>query len=185
MLRNPVEMLPSWHSELLYETIEDIEDFEAALDAEAERRRGLRIPSHARQSYVESLYYTDVASYAEQVERYLDAFGSANVHVILHEDLRADPRATYRSTLEFLDVDPEYEPELAVINPNKVVRSRTLQQLLYATGTRWHASIRPLDSACCPTKDPQDECEDRAAPRGRRVDQGTPTTSIRRRRESA
>ena len=44
MLRNPVDMLHSWHSELLYETIEDIEDFEAALDAEPARRRGERIP---------------------------------------------------------------------------------------------------------------------------------------------
>jgi sulfotransferase family protein len=142
MLRDPVEMLPSWHSELLYETIEDIQDFEAALDAEPERRRGLRIPSHARQSYVESLYYTDVASYADQVERYLDAFGRSHVHVILHEDLRADPRTTYRATLEFLGVDPDFAPEFAVVNPNKVVRSRTLQYAFFATSAPWHRVIR-------------------------------------------
>src|SRR3954470_9290 len=108
MLRNPVEMLPSWHSELRYETIEDIEDLEAALDAEPERRRGLRIPRNARNSYVESLYYSEGAAFSEQVERYFDAFGRARVHVILHEDLRGDQAAVYRDTLRFLDVDPSF-----------------------------------------------------------------------------
>ena len=34
MLRNPIDMLHSWHSELLYEAIEDIADVEAALDGD-------------------------------------------------------------------------------------------------------------------------------------------------------
>ena len=50
-------MVHSWHSELLYETIEDIQDFESALNAEPDRRQGKRIPRSARNSYVESLYY--------------------------------------------------------------------------------------------------------------------------------
>ena len=96
MLRNPVDMVPSWHSELLYETIEDIEDLESALDAEEARRRGEQIPRSAGNSYVESLYYSEVAAFSEQVKRYFDVFGRSRVHVIIHDDLRADPAATYR-----------------------------------------------------------------------------------------
>jgi hypothetical protein len=144
MLRNPVEMVHSWHSELLYETIEDIEDFEDALDAEPYRRRGERIPRHARNSYVESLFYTDVASFAEQVARYLDVFGRSHVHVILHDDLRSDPHATYRDTLAFLGVDASFEPEFGVLNPNKAVRSRRLQRVYFGTDARGHRLVRNL-----------------------------------------
>ena len=144
MLRNPVEMVHSWHSELLYETIEDIDDFEAALDAEPDRRRGERIPRSARNNYVESLYYTDVAAFAGQVQRYLDAFGREHVHVILHDDFRADPAATYRATLDFLGVDPGHSPEFAEINVNKVVRHQRLQRLFFATDAPGHRAVKRL-----------------------------------------
>jgi len=144
MLRNPVDMLHSWHSELLYETIEDIEDFESALDAEPDRRRGKRIPRSARNSYVESLYYTDVAAFGEQVQRYLDTFGRSHVHVILHDELSADPGATYHATLEFLGVDSSHVPQFGVVNPNKAVRSRALQRLYFATATPGHRAVRKL-----------------------------------------
>jgi hypothetical protein len=144
MLRNPAEMLLSWHSELLYQTIEDIEDFEEALDAEADRRQGLRLTRSARHSYVESLYYTDVAAYAAQVERYFAAFGRSHVHVIIHDDLRSDPIATYRGTLDFLGVDSTFEPTFGVLNQNKTVRSRTLQKFFFASSVPGHRVIRNL-----------------------------------------
>ena len=144
MLRNPVEMLYSWHSELVYETIEDIQDFEAALDAETDRRRGGRVPRSARNSYVESLYYTDVAAFSDQVTRYFDVFGRSHVHVIIHDDLRANPEAEYRKTLDFLHVDATFVPEFAVHNANKVVRSRVLQRLYFGTWAPGHRTIRSL-----------------------------------------
>lgn len=144
MLRSPAEMLHSWHSELLYETIEDIADFEAALDAEPERRRGERIPRSARNSYVEALFYTDVAAFGEQLDRYIDAFGRSHVHVILHDDLVADPAATYRATVEFLRVDPSFEPSFATLNPNKAVRSRALQRIYFGTAAPGHRVVRNL-----------------------------------------
>ena len=142
MLRNPVEMVPSWHSELLYETVEDIEDLEAALDAECDRRRGLRLPRTARNSYVESLYYSDVAAFSSQVERYLDVFGARHVHIVLHDDLRSDATRAYRAVLAFLEVDTSFTPQLGVLNPNKAVRNRALQKLYFATRTPGHRVVR-------------------------------------------
>jgi hypothetical protein len=144
MLRNPVEMLPSWHSELLYETIEDIEDFEAALDAEGDRRQGQRVPRAALNSYVESLFYTDVVSFSAQVERYFNVFGRSHVHVILHDDMREDPHAAYRETLRFLGVDPSFAPRFTIVNANKVVRSRVLQRLYFGTAAPGHGAVRRM-----------------------------------------
>jgi hypothetical protein len=144
MLRDPMEMLPAWHSELLFETIEDIPDFGAALAAEQERRAGRRIPRNALNSYVEALFYTDVARFAPQVNRYMDAFGRDRVHVILHEDFVADAALTYRRTLEFLDVDPGFTPAFASVNANKVARSSLLQRVYFSTQTPGHRLIRSL-----------------------------------------
>ena len=144
MLRDPAEMLPSWHSELLYETIEEIPDLEGALDAEADRRTGRRIPRSAHNSYVEALYYSEVARYAEQLQRFRDVFGSSQVHVILHEDLRDRPEETYGNVLAFLGVDTVFTPRFASHNVNKRVRSRVLQRAIFATSAPGHRAIRNL-----------------------------------------
>jgi hypothetical protein len=52
--------------------------------------------------------YVDLGFYAEQVRRYLEAFGEGRVRIFLYEDLERDPGALLRSVLEFLDVDPGY-----------------------------------------------------------------------------
>lgn len=130
MLRNPVDQMHSQHSEMLYQGEEDIRDFAAALAAEEDRRRGQRLPAGCRKAF--SLFYRDLASYADQVDRYLSLFGPERVHVIIYDDFAADTAGVYRGVLEFLDVDPGHEPTFAVVNSNKAVRSTFAQGQLRA-----------------------------------------------------
>ena len=124
MLRNPVQMLPSLHSQLVYVGLEPVEDFEQALALDSERElsgtpRGF--PPHS---------YRSAIRYAEQLERYLDVLGPERVHVILYEDFRDDTIGVYRRTCEFLGVSPEFTPAIEVVNPNKRVRSRAMRRLV-------------------------------------------------------
>lgn len=128
MLRKPVEQMYSEHSEMLYQGEEDIAEFEAALEAEPERRQGRGIPAGCRHAF--GLFYRDLARYAEQLERYLSVFGRHQVHVVIHDDLVADAAGTYGRVLDFLDVDRSHRPDLSVVNANKVVRSTTVRRLL-------------------------------------------------------
>ena len=128
ILRNPLEMLPSLHTEYLYHRIEVIESFEEALAAEAARRRGERIPR--RSMFPDALRYRDMADYAEQLRRYLSAFGAEQVHVILYDDLVTQAGETFRHTLEFLGVDPTFVPSFDVINASKRWRSKRLGWML-------------------------------------------------------
>ena len=89
MLRDPVEMMYSLHSQLLFTGVEDIEDFEEALDAEPERRQGRCIPPGAR--IVDFLFYRRFSDYAPQLQRYIEIFGRDAIHVVLFDDLRDDP----------------------------------------------------------------------------------------------
>ncbi len=107
VLRNPVDMIASLHAHKLAGGTEDLADFEAALAAEHDRHAGKRIP---RDSNPLLATYRDRAHFGEQIARWLDAFGRDQVHVILFEEMVRDPAAHFRGLLEFLDVDPAYQP---------------------------------------------------------------------------
>ncbi len=121
LLRNPVDWVASYHSQMVWNGDEDLLDLGQALAAEEERQRGERVPARLR--FPERLHYGRVARFSEQLERYLAHFGREQVRVILHDDLARDPARVYRETLEFLEVDPEFRPPFEVVNPNRAVRS--------------------------------------------------------------
>jgi Sulfotransferase family len=130
MLRNPVDVMHAQHSQLVFNQREDLTDFADALAAEDERRAGQRISTDAIRP--EALYYRHSVRFAEQLERYFDVFGRDRVHVVVFDDLVADPRAVYRAVLEFLGADPSIDVDLAAYNPNRSARSGRLQRLLFA-----------------------------------------------------
>jgi hypothetical protein len=128
-LREPVEQMYSFHAVRVRNLTEDL-GFEAALAAEADRRLGRRLPARARN--YQMYQYRDMARYTDQVARYFDAFGRENVEVVIYEDLIRDPAQAYRRTLEFLGVDPDYLPDLSVVNPNRSYRVRELAAVVGA-----------------------------------------------------
>ena len=129
MLRNPVDVLYSQHSQFLFNGNENIEDFEAAINAELDRKNGLRIPRSVH--FVESLFYKDTVRFAEQVERYLKEFGRERVHIILYDDFKQDTEKEVRKTLRFLGVAEDIPLRFRMVNPNKKIRSRLLWKMMY------------------------------------------------------
>lgn len=125
MLRNPLEMLPSLHSQFVHVGIEPEEDFERALALDEERVRSGTPPGFPPHSY------RSAVRYADQVGRYLDVFGRDKVHVIIYDEFRDRTVDVYRATSEFLGVDPSHVPEIEVVNPNKRVRSRALRRFVW------------------------------------------------------
>lgn len=128
MLRNPVDMLYSWHSQSLYVCNEDIENFEDAFNAEEDRKHGMRIPHTV--FWVEGLYYSEMAKFSKHVKRYIDIFGREKVHIIAFDDFKKNTGRVYEETLRFLGVNVQFKPNFRIINPNKVLRSQTLQKIL-------------------------------------------------------
>ena len=130
MLRNPVDVMYSNHSQLVFNLREDLTNFGEALAAEEDRAAGRRIPADALRP--EALLYRRSVRFPEQVSRYLECFGRERVHFIVFDDLARDPADVYRSTLEFLEVDPTFEIEHKVENANKAPKSRLVQRLMFA-----------------------------------------------------
>ena len=132
MLRNPIDMMYSMWSQFRYSGNEQIESFEEALAAEADRRARRRIRRAAH--CITGLYYREMARFAEQVPRYFDRFGRENVLVIIFDDFRADTPVTFRAVVDFLEVDSNYNITFDVRNPNKEVRLEWLQKLIVGSG---------------------------------------------------
>lgn len=103
ILRNPVDRAYShyWLNRALNrETL----PFEQAITAEPERlARGDRT-SRFRYSYV------DRGMYARQLRRMSARFSNGSIHVVLFDDLMAEPIETYRSVCRFLDLDGSFMP---------------------------------------------------------------------------
>jgi len=146
MLRRPAQMLYSLHSQLLYSGEEDLVDFASALDAEAERAAGQRIPESTHRGLeappTECLQYRRVGSFAAQVARYQERFD--NVHIVLHDDIVADAPGAYRGVLDFLGVDAEFSPDFSVVNPNTKVKSQAARRLIQGL---WFGPLRRLAPA--------------------------------------
>lgn len=128
MLRHPVEMMYSWHARLVASGNEDILDFGEALEAEADRAQGRRVPRSASQ--IHGLEYRKMCSFSDQLSRFFSVFGRDKVHVIIFERFARDPAAVFEDTLGFLGVDASFSPEFRVVNPYRPARSAGLSRLI-------------------------------------------------------
>jgi hypothetical protein len=130
MVRNPVDLVYSLYYQLLETGDEDIDNFEDALNAEEDRRKGLRIPrTDAASGPVEALRYTAIASFSGQIQRYVDIFGRDNVMVLVYDDFAAATRSEYENVLRFLGVAVDHVPELVTYNPNRVIANKLLWRI--------------------------------------------------------
>jgi hypothetical protein len=75
--------------------------------------------------------YVDRGRYHVQLQRLSDPLDDAHLHVVLFDDLRDDPAATYRELCRFLHVDDSFVPGLLGerINAYQEVRSLRLRRL--------------------------------------------------------
>jgi GrpB-like predicted nucleotidyltransferase (UPF0157 family) len=127
LLREPLAMACSLYALYTRTGNEDLATFEAALEAEPERREGRRIPAGAY--FPEGLLYTEEVLHAAKVERWLEVFGREQVLCILFDDFVRDTAAVYRRTLEFLGVDASFAAELDPRRAAELARIQAIRQL--------------------------------------------------------
>ncbi|MGC4036023.1 MAG: sulfotransferase [Chitinophagaceae bacterium] len=120
MLRNPVEVLYSLHSQHLYDGNENVKDFEKAIGLDEQRKKGYHLP-HSVDYFILPPYKESVL-FADQVQRYFDVFGRENVFVLLYDDFIRNLQGALTDLLLFLNVDTDFKIENKIINANKKTR---------------------------------------------------------------
>jgi hypothetical protein len=123
MLRDPVEMVHSLHSQVVYSRDENELDFEKAWDLIPERKRGQALGKYTRDP--QTLFYDEIAKYGDQLERVYSIFPEEQVRVIFFEDFKKDTAGVYQKTLDFLGL-PFHQANLDPVNQNKKQRLQWL-----------------------------------------------------------
>ena len=128
MIRNPAELVPSLHSQLLFTRDEDVLDVRTAWRLQWQRAEGKAVPKRCRQPAF--LQYGAVAKLGDQIERLLTVFPRENVKIINFSDLVADARTTYLDVLRFLGAPDDQREEFPRINTNRHHKSLRFGNIL-------------------------------------------------------
>ncbi len=142
MLRNPVDMVYSLHSQNIYDCNEDVLSFEEALSKEPQRKNKTDIPESS--SFIDCLLYTEAGSFTHQVKRYIDVFGKENVMVIIYDDFKKDTATQYKKVLDFLGVDNSFKPDFSIVNSNKIFKNPGLHKLIKSPSEKQKRFVRKL-----------------------------------------
>jgi hypothetical protein len=122
ILRDPIEQAFSHFLYAKRQTLEPLDDFYAALQAEGER---------ARDRWQPLFQYSQFPKYGLQLERYYERFPAEQLKVFLYEDFSDDPESVLAEIYSFIGVDPEFVADLTYRpNAGGVPRSSWLQKFV-------------------------------------------------------
>ena len=127
-LRDPLSMLPSLHARLLVTGDETIGDFPTAWAKISERAKGKSLPKRAADP--RWLRYDWAGQLGQNVEQFLATVGRERCHIVLFDDLTADPQGSYRELCRFLGIEPWPATNFKAQRVNKAIRIGWLQRLL-------------------------------------------------------
>ncbi len=128
MLRNPVDLCYSLHSQVVFLFYETERDFKTAWKLQHSRRKGLNIPKTCPDPAY--LQYSTVCKLGDQVEKVLKIFPPRQVKLILFDDFKTSTKTVYEDVLSFLEVPSDGRSNFPHINENKE-RERWLTGYLY------------------------------------------------------
>lgn len=129
LLRDPIDMIHSNFLKNLSLRVETERDFGRALDLETERTEGALAPIVDENDGFKLRYLAN-ARFADQLERYLDAFGAERLFVVVYDDLKNDPAELYRRLCLFLEIEPIRLASFEPINQSVLPRFDWLDRFL-------------------------------------------------------
>ncbi|RYU58354.1 sulfotransferase [Methylolobus aquaticus] len=128
MMRNPLELAQSYHSEVVYAGMQKVADF-----SKAWRERTTIAHGAASDGLIPDprlLDYGYLCKLGDQLERLYHQVPRERVHVIFLEDMKANVREVYENTLRFLGKPSDGRVDFPVLNQRKEARYRWLVKLV-------------------------------------------------------
>ena len=147
MVRNPMEMVHSYHYRLLYILEEDQVDFHKAWDFQEARAQGRHLPRLCRNPHL--LQYAEVGRFGKYVEQLYRLAGQDQCMVIVFDDFKSQMLDVYKKVLTFIHVDYDGRTEFPHKQVSKTYKFHWLNRLLWHPPKRVEHAVRKLDK---PTK---------------------------------
>jgi hypothetical protein len=130
-LRNPLELLPSYHARLLYTMDEDVEDFARAWALQTRRLRGEHLPPRCRDKRL--LLYGEVGRLGSHLRRLIEVAGRERCLMYLFEEFRSEPLLVYRQVLSFAGLADDGRAEIKHKNRGRSYQNKWLQPYVMNT----------------------------------------------------
>jgi len=127
MLRNPVDMVYSLHSQYLFTLNEDESDFAKAWNLQSERFTGNRVPRKCLEPAV--LQYETMGRMSAGVHLARSIFPHEQIKTLLIDDIKHFPQQTFNDVVAFLGLSPFELNDFPVVNANKMSKSRLVAAL--------------------------------------------------------
>lgn len=129
MVRNPVDLLRSYHFRLLYIMEEDCWDFQEAWERQESRARGENLPPLCRDPRL--LQYKEAGKLGKWIEQLLNIAGRDRCLILVFDDFKRNPRETYQQVCQFLGVEDDGRTSFPRRQPSQFYRFAWLQRLLF------------------------------------------------------
>jgi hypothetical protein len=129
MVRNPLQMLASYHARMVFLLQESEPDIARAFALCDARARGESIPERCIDPNL--LQYREVARLGAHVAALFELVGRSRCHVVVYDDFARDPAAVYVEVLKFLGVEDDGRTEFPTKQPSREWRWLWLHRLLY------------------------------------------------------
>lgn len=127
-VRNPIDMVYSYHGRLLYLLDEDQRDFARAWALQEERKAGRALPKSCRDPRL--LMYGDVGRLSEHVERMFATVGRDRCYVVVFDEFIRDPAALYHDLCRFLGLPQDDENHYNQKYSHRTYKNRFIQRML-------------------------------------------------------
>lgn len=118
MLRNPIDLAYSWHSQAVYNGDENILDFEKAWRLQKNREEGRNIPKYCR--IPETLQYKKIASIGSQLVELHKIFPKEQILYFYLTEMNQNAQLVYKRTLNFLGIEDDNKVDFPRVNSNKI-----------------------------------------------------------------
>jgi hypothetical protein len=124
VLRNPVERAISAYNFAVKRNLDD-KDLLSAIDEEH-----LRLKSDDVQILSETTCI-DHGRYFKQISLLRNYFKEENTLILFYKDVKHNPEQVIKETYSFLNLDPQFNPELKALNKTGTVRFKLIKNLVY------------------------------------------------------
>ena len=139
MIRNPVDMLASFHNYSCRLFVENVTDFEDAWSLQASRAEGRNLPPGCESPAL--LQYQNLGSVGKHVTRLLEIWPRSQVKFVFFDEFVKSPLEHYKDILEFIGIPYDGRTEFPRVNEGGVWKNRAAGRLMIKA---WPIVIRAL-----------------------------------------
>jgi hypothetical protein len=143
-VRNPIEVVHSFHYRLLYILEEDQVDFRKAWDLQEARAQGKHLPRLCRNPMM--LQYGEVGRFGKYVEQLYQLAGPEKCMVVVFDDLKNNMLDVYKNLLTFINLDYDGRTEFPHKMMSKTYKFHWLNRLLWHPPKRVEHAVKKLDA---------------------------------------